>query len=42
MTQVSMRFQVIGDLATRQMHANYVAAYHTIQTKNMQNMATFI
>ena len=30
------------DLVARQMHAFYVAAHLTIQTKNIQNMANFI
>ena len=32
----------ICDLVTRQMYADYVAAHRTIQTKNIQNTATFI
>ena len=40
--QASIHNNVKSDLVTRQMHAYYVAAYRTIQTKNMQNTATFI
>ena len=34
--------KVISDLVTRQIRAYYVAAHRTIQTKNIQNMTTFI
>ena len=35
-------YKVISDLVTRQMHAYYMAAHRTFQTKNIQIMATFI
>ena len=35
-------YKVISDLVTRQMLAYYMAAHYTFQTKNIQNMATFI
>ena len=34
--------KVTSDLVARQMLAYYVAAHRTIQTKNTQNMTTFI
>ena len=40
--QVSIHNKVISELVTRYMHVYYVAAHRIIQTKNIQNMATFI
>ena len=40
--QVSIHHKKISDQVARQIHTYYVAAHRTIQTKNTQNMATFI
>ena len=40
--QASIYDKLISDLVTRQMHTFHVAPRRTIQTKNIQNIATFI
>ena len=40
--QASIYHKLISDLVTRQMHTFHVAPRRTIQTKNIQNIATFI